>query len=113
MIGLDEQEGTIEGPEVHASDGVRLLPLRYPVSPTTQAVWDRAKQVCRDAVEAAGGTFVDLARELANPQTAHPLGGARMAAIRPTPASSIATASCTGSRACPCSTGPWCRPASA
>ena len=80
VIGLDEQEGTIEGPEVHASDGVRLLPLRYPVSPATQAVWDRAKQVCRDAVEAAGGTFVDLARELANPQTAHPLGGARMAA---------------------------------
>jgi choline dehydrogenase-like flavoprotein len=79
VIGLDQQEGMIEGPEVHASDGVRLLPLRYPVAPETQAVWDRAKQVCRDAVEAAGGTFVDLARELANPQTAHPLGGARMA----------------------------------
>lgn len=79
VIGLDQQEGTIEGDEVHASDGVRLVPLRYPVSPTTQAVWDRAKQVCRDAVEAAGGIFVDLARELANPQTAHPLGGARMA----------------------------------
>jgi choline dehydrogenase-like flavoprotein len=79
VIGLDEQEGTIEGPAVHASDGVRLLPLRYPVAPRTQAVWDRAKQVCRDAVEASGGTFVDLARELANPQTAHPLGGARMA----------------------------------
>ena len=80
VIGLDEQEGTIEGPEVHASDGVRLLPLRYPIAPRTQAVWDRARQVCRDAVEAAGGTFVDLASELANPQTAHPLGGARMAA---------------------------------
>jgi len=79
VIGLDQQEGTIEGPEVHATDGVRLLPLRYPVAPATQAVWDRAKQVCRDAVEGAGGTFVDLARELANPQTAHPLGGARMA----------------------------------
>jgi choline dehydrogenase-like flavoprotein len=81
VIGLDQQEGTIEGPEVLASDGVRLLPLRYPVSPATQAVWDRAKQVCRDAVEASGGTFVDLARELANPQTAHPLGGARMAEV--------------------------------
>jgi len=80
VIGLDQQEGTIEGPEVHATDGVRLLPLRYAVTAPTQAVWDRAKQVCRDAVEAAGGTFVDLARELANPQTAHPLGGARMAA---------------------------------
>ncbi len=80
VIGLDQQEGSIEGPEVHATDGVRLVPLRYPVSPATQAVWDRAKQVCRDAVEAAGGTFVDLARELANPQTAHPLGGARMGA---------------------------------
>jgi choline dehydrogenase-like flavoprotein len=79
VIGLDQQEGTIEGPEVHASDGVRLLPLRYPVAAETQAVWDRAKAVCRDAVEAASGTFVDLARELANPQTAHPLGGARMA----------------------------------
>jgi choline dehydrogenase-like flavoprotein len=82
VIGLDEQEGTIEGPEVHASDGVRLLPLRYPVSARTAAVWDRAKQVCRDAVENAGGTFIDLARELANPQTAHPLGGARMASRR-------------------------------
>ena len=80
VIGLDEQEGVIDGPEVHANPGVRLLPLRYPVSATTQAVWDRARQVCRDVVEAAGGTFVDLARELANPQTAHPLGGARMAA---------------------------------
>jgi choline dehydrogenase-like flavoprotein len=79
VIGLDQQEGTIEGPDVEATDGVRLLPLRYPVSAATQAVWDRARQVCRDAVEAAGGTFVDVARELANPQTAHPLGGARMA----------------------------------
>jgi hypothetical protein len=79
VIGLDQQEGTIEGPAIHAQGGIRLLPLRYPVAPATQAVWDRAKQVCRDAVEAAGGTFVDLARELANPQTAHPLGGARMA----------------------------------
>ena len=79
VIGLDDQEGTIEGPEVHASDGVRLLPLRYVPSDATRAVWDRAKQVCRDAVEADGGTFIDLARELANPQTAHPLGGARMA----------------------------------
>ena len=79
VIGLDDQEGTIEGPEVHATDGVRLLPLRYVPSETTTAVWNRAKQVCRDAVEAAGGTFIDLARELANPQTAHPLGGARMA----------------------------------
>jgi choline dehydrogenase-like flavoprotein len=79
VIGLDQQEGTIEGPDVEATDGVRLLPLRYPVASETQAVWDRAKQVCRDAVEAAGGTFVDVARELANPQTAHPLGGARMA----------------------------------
>jgi choline dehydrogenase-like flavoprotein len=68
VIGLDEQEGTIEGPAVHASDGVRLLPLRYPVASRTRAVWDRARQVCRDAVE------------VANPQTAHPLGGARMAA---------------------------------
>lgn len=79
VIGLDQQEGTIEGPDVEATDGVRLLPLRYPVSPETQAVWDRAKQVCGDAVEAGGGTFVDIARELASPQTAHPLGGARMA----------------------------------
>ena len=79
MIGLDDQEGVLEGPEVHATDGVRLVPLRYVPSARTQAVWDRARQVCRDAVEASGGTFVDLARELANPQTAHPLGGARMA----------------------------------
>ncbi len=79
VIGLDDQEGVLEGPEVHATDGVRLIPLRYVPSARTRAVWDRAKQVCRDAVEASGGTFVDLARELANPQTAHPLGGARMA----------------------------------
>lgn len=79
VIGLDDQEGVLEGPEVHATDGVRLVPLRYVPSARTQAVWDRARQVCRDAVEASGGTFVDLARELANPQTAHPLGGARMA----------------------------------
>lgn len=79
VIGLDDQEGVIEGPEVHASDGVRLLPLRYVPSANTLGVWERAKQVCRDAVEASGGTFIDLARELANPQTAHPLGGARMA----------------------------------
>lgn len=79
VIGLDQQEGVIDGPEVHANPGVRLLPLRYPVAPETQAVWDRARQVCRDVVEGAGGTFVDLAQELANPQTAHPLGGARMA----------------------------------
>lgn len=79
VIGLDDQEGVIEGPEVHATDGVRLLPLRYVPSANTLGVWKRAKQVCRDAVEASGGTFVDLARELANPQTAHPLGGARMA----------------------------------
>jgi enediyne biosynthesis protein E9 len=80
VIGLDEQEGVIEGPEVHANPGVRLLPLRYRVAPSTRAVWDRATQVCRDVVEGAGGTFVDLSRELANPQTAHPLGGARMGA---------------------------------
>ncbi|MDQ2649762.1 MAG: GMC family oxidoreductase, partial [Actinomycetota bacterium] len=79
VIGLDQQEGVLEGPDVLANPGIRLLPLRYRVAPQTQAVWDRAKQVCRDVVEAAGGTFVDLARELANPQTAHPLGGARMA----------------------------------
>jgi enediyne biosynthesis protein E9 len=80
VIGLDEQEGVIEGPEVHANPGMRLLPLRYRVAPSTRAVWDRATQVCRDVVEGAGGTFVDLAREVANPQTAHPLGGARMGA---------------------------------
>lgn len=78
VIGLDQQEGVIDGPEVHANPGVRLLPLRYPVAPQTQAVWDRARSVLRGVVEGAGGTFVDLARELANPQTAHPLGGARM-----------------------------------
>jgi choline dehydrogenase-like flavoprotein len=79
VIGLDQQEGSLEGPEVHAVDGLRFVPLRYRVHATTAAVWDRAKDVCRSVVEAGGGTFIDLARELANPQTAHPLGGARMA----------------------------------
>ena len=30
VIGLDEQEGTIEGPEVHATDGVRLAAAALP-----------------------------------------------------------------------------------
>ena len=97
-----------KAPRCTPADGVRLLPLRYPVAPSTQAVWDRAKQVCRDAVEAAGGTFVDLARELANPQTAHPLGGARMADRRRPTAWSTPTASSTASTASRCSTAPSC-----
>ncbi|HVX19441.1 MAG TPA: GMC family oxidoreductase [Acidimicrobiales bacterium] len=82
VIGLDDSEGVIDGPEVSVYQGNRLLPLRYEQSPASKAVWDRARTVCRGIVEDAGGTFVDVAREYPNPQTAHPLGGTRMAVAR-------------------------------
>ena len=113
VIGLDEQEGAIEGPEVHATDGVRLLPLRYPVSPTTQAVWDRAKQVCRDAVEGVG-RHVRRPRPRAGQPADRPSArrGAHGVRRRRT-AWSTRTGSSTGSTACRCSTVRSCRRPSA